>query len=44
MMRLVKCYNLKQASKYFLEEIIGIRSWVLSIFSENSELVLGDSN
>ena len=34
----------KQASKYFLEEITGIRSQVLASFIENNETVLGDFN
>jgi hypothetical protein len=31
-------------SKYVFEEITGIRSRVLSIFTENNEVVLGDFN
>jgi hypothetical protein len=34
----------KQASKYFFEEITGIRSQVLAIFFEKNETVLGDFN
>jgi hypothetical protein len=46
MTRLVECYNLrfKTCVKIFFEEITGIRSQGSAIFSENNEVVLGDSN
>jgi hypothetical protein len=46
MTRLVKCYNLrfKTGVKIFFEEITGIRRQVPAIFTENSEVVLGDYN
>ena len=46
MTRLVKCYNLsfKTGVKIFFEEITGVRSQVPAIFSENSEVVVGDFN
>ena len=34
----------KQASKYFFDEITGIRGQVLAIFTENNETVLEDFN
>jgi hypothetical protein len=46
MTRLVKCYDMrfKTGVKFFFLEITVIWSRVLSIFSENNEVVLGDSN
>jgi hypothetical protein len=46
MTRLVKYYNLrfKTGVKNIFEENTGIRSRVLSIFTENNEVVLGDFN
>jgi hypothetical protein len=37
-------YRFKTASKYGFEETTGLRSRVLSIFTENNEVVLGDFN
>jgi hypothetical protein len=36
--------TLKQASKYFFEEITGIWSQVPAIFIKNNKVVLGDFN
>jgi hypothetical protein len=47
MTRLVKCYNMRFKTGViyiYIEEITGIRSQVLAIFIENSEVVLGDFN